>query len=1636
MRGRFRRNGNATVIVLAAMWTAGRDPVVAEQTVSAPKPVAQGNPAPAPASSPLPPPNDECSGAIPIEGEGIFPFDATNATFRLFDLTVCSVPSDTWYCWTAPCSGDVTVDTCGQTVIDTAINVYAWCDCPARYDRWFRTACDYPGQPTLDPQLCGFQTAVTFPAIAGEQYLIELGTTGASGIRGGPGTFRITCADRRLAAPCSLPAANCQARDNRNAYPSDGLRYRAAENFRVTTATDVTQICWWGAYFNVATDRDCSVGAGDHFDVRYYDDAGGAPGNLIAGPFSEDAGTLVVYGPTRTYGMLMYDVFEYAYSATHPPIPAAADACYWVEITNDVSDACTWYWEAAKPVDGLAATDGDGSTGPDGYGREDLVAADLALCVNAPLTARPSCITGPPNDACAAALPVSDGLTPFDTRGATTDGPATAYGCANYSQDCCLMPLGDCQVYSDVWFDYVATCTGDVRVGVCESDFDPKVVIYETAGCPPHPGLGAFDDDACAAGAGFGPQAVLPVTAGTAYKIRVGGYGRQRSSDCFVYVSGSTRKGCDDSACQAAVCATHPTCCTYRWDSSCVTLAGQRCLGDAGRGTLEIECGARPAEDDCAQVPVTTLPAVLTGSASFSTEDCESIPGREAWAAFVLSDFSTVTIDFAGSTPTVAWPVSRLAGECPCADFTSEALLTGGPDGNPVLTWECLRPGNYFYALRDQGDGGEYRISISSGSCVSPCGTGGDCCSEQPGPGCLDRACCEAICHVDPFCCAVAWDGWCARQAESGCPACGSTICDLALGDCDVESAIGEAGCNDTDVCRAVCSCDPYCCAVEWDALCAGLGAVPGCGASAADCNANGRVDPADVVAGVSEDCNRNFVPDECEPDCNQNFVADECDVWSGASVDCNDNDIPDECENDCNNNGIADECDIATETSTDCNGDAVPDECGRTDDCDGNGVLDVCDIAAGDGADFNGNGVLDACDANLTWRVDDDAPNDPGPGDPAVSDPLEDGSPDHPFDAIAEAIANAISGDEILLLPGVYRGPGNRGVVFDGPGLLVRCDGLPGSCVIDAELASRVVFVNDPLDPLTFDGITFRNGKNTVYGDSAGVFASYAEAEFRNCRFLENRAAGLFGVVSNLSLHNCVFFDNTSSGLIVSSGRAFVDHCTFTRRATTSRAPAIELHASNAEVRNCILWGNGLLPTHAEVTAYLFYPLPVLTIAYCDVAGGPAAISAPPGSVVWGPGNIDADPLFLDAAGGDLHLAIGSPCVDRGDPSAPDDPTARDMDGEARLRFCRTDIGADEAAFFSDCDENHLPDACECLEGFAADCSGDLIPDVCDPDCDNSGTPDSCDVASGAAADCNGNAIPDGCDVAGGAAPDCNANGIPDECDMASGAEDDCNANGAADSCDVATQATPDCNANGVPDACDMVGAPRWLLSDSIPDRTADLTVWYYAPDVTSAEFHSPPYSVVVHRLRDAGAAVGDPGNLARIWLRYYWKATGVCQSCYLDVWVNMPSAFAGSLRRHEYGEGIDGWTAEVLELPAELRTAPRRLDVSFSVYDPTNRARWYIDDIELVALPIVDCNRSGELDACETGDFYSGGGPIGSPDFREFHECLTGICGQAVCDDPLYTNVCCGLADGDEDGDVDLRDMAVFQRVFGTTP
>lgn len=126
----------------------------------------------------------------------------------------------------------------------------------------------------------------------------------------------------------------------------------------------------------------------------------------------------------------------------------------------------------------------------------------------------------------------------------------------------------------------------------------------------------------------------------------------------------------------------------------------------------------------------------------------------------------------------------------------------------------------------------------------SECGTGGNCYEAIPGLiGCLNSACCNLICDIDPFCCVTEWDALCASEAAEFCGACGSEN----AGPCLI--ANGSIGCDQSDCCAVVCEADPFCCDIEWDALCADAAAAVCC---IPDLNNDGLVNVLDLLEMLS----------------------------------------------------------------------------------------------------------------------------------------------------------------------------------------------------------------------------------------------------------------------------------------------------------------------------------------------------------------------------------------------------------------------------------------------------------------------------------------------------------------------------------------------------------------------------------------------------------------------------------------------------------------------------------------------------------------------------------------------------------------------------------------------------------------
>jgi len=523
------------------------------------------------------------------------------------------------------------------------------------------------------------------------------------------------------------------------------------------------------------------------------------------------------------------------------------------------------------------------------------------------------------------------------------------------------------------------------------------------------------------------------------------------------------------------------------------------------------------------------------------------------------------------------------------------------------------------------------------------------------------------------------------------------------------------------------------------------------------------------------QDCNDNSIDDRCDLDC----AAPGCGVpGCGQSADCTENGIPDECEADCNSNGTADRCELAAGTVEDCNSNGVPDVCdaGGALDCNGNQAADFCDILLDTSADFNNNGVPDECDPHLgTIYVDDDGPGDPGPGDPAVGDPDEDGSVAHPFDAIQEAIDVSLSGDIVVVADGTYTGAGNRNVSYGGRPITVRSENGPEGCVVDLEFAARgfdfesgesnaarlegFTIINAIGDPtfLLNPAIYCVNGSPTILdcvlsGNTTAAIEVWNVSRpiIDRCRLVNNGVGGIYCVDSSPTIRNSLFAGNGFAGIVVWNGVGpEIINCTVVNNP-------FGVFASNAvpTLRNCIV----RLNASEQVT-------PGADVAYSNVEGG-----AP------GDGNVDADPLFADQAGGDYRLLAGSPSIDAadntamcagidldGNPRFLDDPDTADTGIAGPPGLPVTDMGAYEFVP-ADCNDNATPDAAEILLDPGLDADGNAILDECEPplpDCNANGLIDVCEP------DCNGNGIADACDIVSEFSSDLNGNGVPDECDV-----------------------------------------------------------------------------------------------------------------------------------------------------------------------------------------------------------------------------------------------------------------------------
>ena len=199
--------------------------------------------------------------------------------------------------------------------------------------------------------------------------------------------------------------------------------------------------------------------------------------------------------------------------------------------------------------------------------------------------------------------------------------------------------------------------------------------------------------------------------------------------------------------------------------------------------------------------------------------------------------------------------------------------------------------------------------------------------------------------------------------------------------------------------------------------------------------------------------------------------------------------------------------------------------------------------------------------------------------------------------------------------------------------------------------------------DEATLDGFTVTGANHS------GVYCLRASPVFRNCRIQSNAATNGGGVYCQLSFPefvNCVFMGNTAqygAGIFCDRSTPRLANCVFVGNEASLLGGVADCRVSSPMFHNCTLAGNKADIGGDGISCfYDSFPTFVNCILWEDepILIGPGGR---PG-VCWstirggheGPGNIDADPLFVQPWDGetmDLHLQPGSPCIDTGNPDA-----------------------------------------------------------------------------------------------------------------------------------------------------------------------------------------------------------------------------------------------------------------------------------------------------------------------------------------------------------------------------------------------
>ncbi len=290
-------------------------------------------------------------------------------------------------------------------------------------------------------------------------------------------------------------------------------------------------------------------------------------------------------------------------------------------------------------------------------------------------------------------------------------------------------------------------------------------------------------------------------------------------------------------------------------------------------------------------------------------------------------------------------------------------------------------------------------------------------------------------------------------------------------------------------------------------------------------------------------------------------------------------------------------------------------------------------------------------------------------------------------YGSIQAALDAVTPGGTVSVSSGTYY---ENSLNFNGKAATLTCSGANGTCIIDGENKASVFIISSGETSTTvISGFTIQHGKTSSSG--GGFYIPNASPTIQGCVITGNSAAsaggGLYAGTSTPTVSRCQFLSNTASGngggVYTAAGGTF-SNCLFNSNSTSSYGAGIYSNAaspSSTVITNCTITGNsaaGVYPGGAAGTG---------TITNCIIRSNtPSDVSSFSGTVTYsdigggyaGQGNIDANPLFVNASAGNYQLQAGSPCINAGNRNAAGAGT-EDLGGNTRIVDLTVDLGAYE---------------------------------------------------------------------------------------------------------------------------------------------------------------------------------------------------------------------------------------------------------------------------------------------------------------------------------------------------------------------